>query len=221
MAGLTACGLKDAQQADQQKIDRLMAERKSEVTSCYDEALKRHPSLEDGSLTVRSQQHIDGSLHSTQMIRGFSGSNEIFDCVAEKVNSWKTEPPQTWGPVDLTFEFKNHQRATLALNKDFGTLMKEHRGQIGECFKRELSRNPNLSGGELKFKFLRTKDGRVLNLQQVSNFKGGQPVFECVARILSGFKLGPTPDDSAMMWAQNFNRDDSLAEQPRSSTTGN
>lgn len=215
---ITGCGYKDAQKADQRVVDQLMAERKAEVNQCFEEAVRRKPSLEGGQMTVRAEQNNDGHLHSTQLIKGFSGSNEVFECVADKVNSWETEPLKTWGSIDLTFEFKNYNQKSAHLNRDFGTAMKEKQPQIGECFRRELARNPKLQGGELRFKFLRTKEGDVRNIEKVRGFSGDQPVFECMEQIVSNMDLGHTAEDSSISWTQNFRRNDALAEQPRSTT---
>lgn len=203
---LAGCGLKEAQVADQQVVRQLMAEKSPEIEACYTQALKKNPHLPGGKITVRAEQHIDGRLHSAQLIRGFAGSNEVFDCVATKVNSWKTEAPKTWGPVDLSFEFKNRPQMQAKIETDFGTAMKEHRQAMGECFEKEAQRNPAVTSGEIKFKFTRTKDGRVRDIEKVHGFKGSEKVLGCMTEIMENFKLGETPTDAQMTWSHRFNK---------------
>jgi len=203
---LSACGLKDAQHADQQAVKTLISQNKSEIEACYDQAIRRSPHLPGGHMTVRADQHIDGSLHSAQLLHGFAGSNEVFDCVANKVNSWSTLPPKTWGPVDLSFEFKNRGQGQASVEKDFGSVMKAHKQEIGRCYEKEAEKNPKVSRGEIQFRFTRTKDGRVRDVEKLKGFPGSNEVFECMIPIVEGFRLGETPGEAKMVWSQKFDK---------------
>lgn len=189
---LSACGYKEAQLREQREVQKLVEANQSEIEACYDKALSRNPNLPSGQMTVRADQNHDGSLHSTRLIRGFAGSNDVFDCVARKVNSWKTPPPKTWGPVEVSFDFRNRGMAAKAAERDFGSIVAKNRERLNQCF--------GSTSGKVAVKFLRTKEGRVENLEMASGSPGTDRVFECLAMNIKQWRLAEVNDDSQMVW---------------------
>ncbi len=209
---IAGCAHQRAQLQDQQNIDRLISERGSEVQVCWDEALQKNPHLPSGQVTVRAQQHIDGALHSTQLISGFAGSNEIMECVSSKINAWKTPPPKTWGPVELSFQFTNTINLKALGEKDFGTVLRAHRPKIGDCFETTLKENPQNPGGEIEFEFVRTKEGRVKDLKMLSGFSGSDSIFQCMSSIIQDFELAQVPEEMPMKWTYRFKKSETVVQ---------
>lgn len=215
---LVSCGYKEAQLKDQESVQALIQSQETEVQACYKDALRRNPLLPSGSMTIRAEQAWDGRLQAPQLIKGFAGSNEVFSCLETKIQSWKTTPPKTWGPVELTWEFKNTEMIRNAALSDFGSNMKENQPLFAECFEREVRKSPSVTGGEIKFEFLRTADGRVQKIRKTDGFAGSDPIYSCMAQIISQFELAPVPEDTQMHWAYRFNRlDRNIAEGNSSS----
>lgn len=210
---LIGCSHKQAQLEDQQSIDRLIAERGGEVQACWNQALSKNPHLPSGQMTVRAKQHIDGALHSTQLLSGFAGSNEVIDCVAATINSWKTPPPKTWGPVDLSFQFTNTVDLKALGEKDFGSVLRAHRPQIGDCFEKSLQEDPLNNGGEIEFEFVRTPDGKVRDLKMLSGFRNAESIFACMSRVIEGFELAEAPEEIPMTWTYRFKKPSEMIVQ--------
>jgi hypothetical protein len=101
-----ACGYKQAQVEDQQKAQEFALAKQSEVEACFFEARRRTPQMSGGSITIRADQLWNGEITSPRLIRGFAGSNEIFECVRAKMTGWRMEPTPTWGPLEFTWSYE-------------------------------------------------------------------------------------------------------------------
>jgi len=197
---LSACGYKTAQLHEQQEIQKLVEANQPAIDACYQTALKHNPQLPSGMMTLRADQNNDGSLHSTRLIRGFAGSNEVFGCIAREVNSWKTQPPKTWGPVEVTFEFKNLGGVSKLVERDFGSIVKQNHQKINQCF--------GSLEGKVAVKFLRSKDGRIRNLENASSNLSMSPAYQCIAGELSQWQLAEVNEDTDMVWTFTSKRQD-------------
>jgi len=201
---LTACGLKEAKLRDQQNIQNLIAQRGPELNRCYETALRKDPKLESGSITLKADQNIDGSLHSTRLIRGFSASNQILDCVTETVNSWKTEAPSTRGPITITWKFENSGALRSQTRSDFESKLKAHEEDFKACYKRYVQSASQPEWGKIRFRFLRKEDGRLSELTQIDGFRGSDQVFTCMSRIMESWQLAEGSDSQRITWSYQF-----------------
>jgi hypothetical protein len=204
---VSACGLKEAKLRDEQNVKQLIAERGPELNQCYEAALKKNPKLEAGSITVRADQHIDGSLHSTRLIRGFSASNEILECVRDTVESWKTEAPSTRGPVTITWSFSNKSQFAAESRHDFEAKFKQHEEEFKGCYKQYVSAERNPEWGKIRFAFVRGQNGKVNGLKKIEGFRGSDQVFQCMSRIMESWQLAETGSNQNMTWSYQFRPD--------------
>ncbi len=204
---VSSCGLKEAKLRDERNIKELIAERGPELNKCYEAALKKNSKLESGSITVRADQHIDGSLHSTRLIRGFSASNEILECVTDKVNSWRTEAPSTRGPVTITWNFSNHSQFAAESRNDFEAKFKQHEEDFKSCYKQYVSAEKNPEWGKIRFAFVRSQNGKVNGLKKIEGFRGSDQVFQCMSRIMESWQLAETGSNQNMTWSYQFRPD--------------
>ncbi|MDB5036479.1 MAG: hypothetical protein JWQ35_7 [Bacteriovoracaceae bacterium] len=102
----SACAPKSAMEHDSAELDRLMNQNQAQIDACYHRVKVSHPTLISGPLTIRADQNPDGSLSSIELIRGFPGSQPLYECIREEIASWKINSPLTRGPLEMTWKFK-------------------------------------------------------------------------------------------------------------------
>ena len=207
LLALTSCGLKEAKRRDEENVKKLIAERGPELNRCYEAALQKDPDLDSGTITVRADQHIDGSLHSARMIKGFSASNRILDCVTESINSWKTDAPSTRGPINITWNFKNPGPSISQAQSDFETELRKHEEDFKSCYKQYVRSERAPEWGKIRFEFLRGQNGRISQLRKIAGFKGSDQIFACMTRIMESWQLAEGHSSQRLTWSYQFRPD--------------
>jgi hypothetical protein len=90
---------------DNSEVERLMNDKQLRVENCYDHlktTLARSPK---GSLTIRAEHNPDGTISSVSLVKGFPGSQPLYECIRNEIQSSKTAPPMTRGPIEMTWNF--------------------------------------------------------------------------------------------------------------------
>lgn len=101
----SACVPKAALDHDNAEIDRLMNQKQILVESCYQSLKAKIPNAVSGEITIRAEHNPDGSISSISLVKGFPGSQPLYDCIRQELAQSKTEPPMTRGPIEMTWNF--------------------------------------------------------------------------------------------------------------------
>jgi hypothetical protein len=102
---MTACVPKKALEHDNAELDQLMNAKQAKVEECYKNLKAARPDLKSGSLTIRAEPNPDGSLSYISLVKGFPGSQPLFECIREELSISKTDPTLTRGPLEMTWNF--------------------------------------------------------------------------------------------------------------------
>lgn len=103
--GLSACAPKQALERDNQFIQALVNEHKEQVRQCYIQAAQNDETVGEGKLVIRADHNPNGNLSNFWTRKHFKGSQPVEACLYELMSEWKTPPPYTRGPVELSWDF--------------------------------------------------------------------------------------------------------------------
>jgi len=87
----------DSSEVDQGKLGAFVRARFGLVKACYENALKRNPSLK-GKLRIRFTILETGGLQDLSVVENGLGSNDVASCVASTMRAWRL-PFRPSGPV--------------------------------------------------------------------------------------------------------------------------
>jgi hypothetical protein len=93
----------DSSEIDQGKIGAFVRARKGLLQACYENALKRNPSLR-GRLRIRFTILETGGLQDLSIVENGLGSPDVAACVANTMRAWRT-PFRPSGPVTVEYPF--------------------------------------------------------------------------------------------------------------------
>lgn len=203
------CATKEARLHDQKIIETLTEARGHEAEDCYRAEAERNPLIPSGSLKVRFDHDRQGNLTRPRLMDGFEHSEPVYQCIVSKSKGWQTEPPVTYGPVDLTFNFRNEGRY-MVKHEEFKELMKKNNDAFAECF---LKVRPKAKRAQIDFRFRQLPSGHLEDLKQVHGFEGSDKIFACMKNIISSWKLAPRDETLTADWTYRFD-----IEEARSST---
>lgn len=102
---IVGCVPKAALEHDNAQIDLLMAQKQAIVDQCYSNLRSTDPKSTGGQVTIRAEHNPDGSISSLSLVRGFPGSQPLYECIRKEIAGSKIAPPLTRGPVEMTWNF--------------------------------------------------------------------------------------------------------------------
>jgi outer membrane biosynthesis protein TonB len=74
-------------------VERVLRKRTSSVRKCYEEALKRNPTL-SGKLSVKFQIGTGGRITRVKFKKNGTGDAGVANCVKAKMKRWKFKAPE-------------------------------------------------------------------------------------------------------------------------------
>jgi outer membrane biosynthesis protein TonB len=95
----------DSSEIDQQKLAAFVKARQALIKACYENALKRNPSLK-GKIAIRFTILETGGLAEVAVAQNGLGSAEVASCIVQTMRSWRTQfRPSEPVPVEYPFVF--------------------------------------------------------------------------------------------------------------------
>lgn len=96
-------GQEGAGQIDKDSVARVFSRRKSAIKYCYERALKLNSNIK-GKVVIRFTIGTAGRITSVQATQNTTGDPGIADCIIEKVQGWRFDPP-SGGSVTFSYPF--------------------------------------------------------------------------------------------------------------------
>lgn len=96
-------GQEGAGQIDKDSVARVFSRRKSAIKYCYERALKLNSNIK-GKVVIRFTIGTAGRITSVQASQNTTGDPGIADCIIEKVQGWRFDPP-SGGSVTFSYPF--------------------------------------------------------------------------------------------------------------------
>jgi len=93
----------DSAEVDQAKLGAFVRARKGLLTACYENALKRNPSLR-GRIRIRFTILETGGIQDLSVVENGMGSQDVASCVANTMRAWRL-PFRPSGPVTVEYPF--------------------------------------------------------------------------------------------------------------------
>jgi outer membrane biosynthesis protein TonB len=93
----------DSADIDQGKLGSFVRARINSIKTCYENALKRNPSLK-GKIRIRFTILETGGLADIVVLENSMGSGEVASCIASFMRSWRT-PFHPAGTVTVEYPF--------------------------------------------------------------------------------------------------------------------
>jgi len=93
----------DSSDIDQQKLGAFVRARMGLIKACYENALKRNPSLK-GKISIRFTILETGGLADVGASVNSMGSNEVAACIVNTMRAWRTQFRPS-GPVTVEYPF--------------------------------------------------------------------------------------------------------------------
>jgi TonB family protein len=95
----------DSSDIDQGKLGAFVRLRKGAINACYENSLKRNPSLK-GKIVVRFTILETGGIADVQVVSNGLGSADVVQCIVNVMRAWRT-PFRPSGPstVEIPFSF--------------------------------------------------------------------------------------------------------------------
>lgn len=88
---------------DKDSVARVFSRRKSAIKYCYERALKLNSNIK-GKVVIRFTIGTAGRITSVQATSNSTGDPGIADCIIEKVQGWRFDPP-SGGSVTFSYPF--------------------------------------------------------------------------------------------------------------------
>lgn len=88
---------------DKDSVARVFSRRKSAIKYCYERALKLNSNVK-GKVVIRFTIGTAGRITSVQASQNTTGDPGIADCIIEKVQGWRFDPP-SGGSVTFSYPF--------------------------------------------------------------------------------------------------------------------
>jgi TonB family protein len=96
-------GQEGAGSIDKDSVARVFSRRKSAIKYCYERALKLNSNVK-GKVVIRFTIGTAGRITSVQASQNTTGDPGIADCIIEKVQGWRFDPP-SGGSVTFSYPF--------------------------------------------------------------------------------------------------------------------
>jgi outer membrane biosynthesis protein TonB len=93
----------DSAEIDQQKLSSFIKARMGLIKACYENALKRNPSLK-GKIAIRFTILETGGLADLETIANTMGAADVSNCIMATMRSWRTQFKPS-GPVTVEYPF--------------------------------------------------------------------------------------------------------------------
>jgi TonB family protein len=93
----------DSADIDQQKLAAFVRARMGLIKACYENALKRNPSLK-GKISIRFTILETGGIADIQAAVNSLGSPEVASCIINTMRTWRTQFRPS-GPVTVEYPF--------------------------------------------------------------------------------------------------------------------
>jgi TonB family protein len=95
----------DSSDVDQGKLGAFVRARKGAINACYENSLKRNPSLK-GKVVIRFTILETGGISEVTVVQNGLGSPEVVQCIMNAIRGWRT-PFRPAGPstVEIPFSF--------------------------------------------------------------------------------------------------------------------
>jgi TonB family protein len=93
----------DSSDIDQGKLGAFVRARMGLIKACYENALKRNPSLK-GKISIRFTILETGALADITTAQNSLGSAEVASCIMNTMRSWRTQFRPS-GPVTVEYPF--------------------------------------------------------------------------------------------------------------------
>jgi len=93
----------DSPDIDQQKLAAFVRARMGLIKACYENALKRNPTLK-GKVSIRFTILETGGLSDIVAAQNTLGSPEVATCITNTMRTWRTQFKPS-GPVTVEYPF--------------------------------------------------------------------------------------------------------------------
>ncbi len=89
---------------DKQIIKRVINQKKSEITNCYNKELMKKPDLK-GRITMKWRILSSGNVGDVSVSNNEMGNSEVANCLKGRIAGWKFPAPKGGGAVDVAYPF--------------------------------------------------------------------------------------------------------------------
>ena len=96
---------------EQHHVRNAITKQMIQLRECYSAFLKSGPSATDGQVTVDWFIRRLGAGDTVELVSSSFASDDLHQCIVDKMNTWKFPPPPGGQPVytSFTFNFKKDQ----------------------------------------------------------------------------------------------------------------